>query len=130
MIKCIECGFENPDGSDSCLNCGSKLEGQKLSQAVDDISAEATILVGAPMKNPYAAPRSTPEAPKAQVAPPPPTPSAAPKPDPKPAQKPAAPQSASGPSAQSYLMIGAVVAGGVVVAGVLLFVFFKLVGVL
>lgn len=45
-IKCSVCGYENPDDAGTCLNCGSPLERQRLSEPIDDISGEATVLVG------------------------------------------------------------------------------------
>lgn len=131
MIKCIECGFENPDGSDTCLNCGAKLVQKKISQAMDDISAEATVMLGGPAKNPYAAPPSPakgveePPAPPSQqqAAPPPREPA---KPVSAPPPPPAAPNSRNSEGLGAG-MIFLVVAGGVFVAGILLFILFRLV---
>lgn len=132
MIKCNECGFENPDGSDSCLNCGTKLVQPKLSQAMDDISGEATVMLGGGGKNPFAAgaPTAPPPSATSPVTPPtqpPAQPSSVgtPKQGPPP---PAAPKSRQS-SGLGAGMLFLVVAGGVLVAGGLLFILFRLLGV-
>jgi len=45
MIKCQVCAYDNKDDAEYCLNCGSPLVKQKLSQAMDDVSDEATVLI-------------------------------------------------------------------------------------
>jgi hypothetical protein len=108
MIKCQVCGYENPDDAAVCLNCGSPLERAKISEAIDDISGEATVMLGMPMKNLPAKPPAAPSEPAKSPAPkapaaaaPAPRPSAPPAPPapvakapepPKPAAPPPAPQ--------------------------------------
>ncbi len=45
MIKCQVCAYDNKDDADFCLNCGSPLVKQKVSQAMDDVSEEQTVLI-------------------------------------------------------------------------------------
>ena len=66
MIKCQVCGYDNPAESRVCLNCGSPIE-TRLSEAIDDISGEATVLIGM-------VPKSVPMAPPPVSAAPPPPP--------------------------------------------------------
>lgn len=81
MTKCAVCGYENPDDASVCLNCGSEIQREKLGHAIDDISGEATVMLGmpppgagAPEKKPEEKPAAPPPppAPKAPSAPPPP----------------------------------------------------------
>ncbi|MCC6546434.1 DUF4190 domain-containing protein [Candidatus Sumerlaeota bacterium] len=51
MIKCQVCGYENPDDAKTCLNCGSPVEKQKVSEPLDDISGEATVMLGMPTRS-------------------------------------------------------------------------------
>lgn len=79
MIKCQVCGYDNPDSAMVCLNCGSVIERKPVGEAMDDISEEATILIGGPVKAqtpPPPPPPADPEPPKPQgsVPPPPPPP--------------------------------------------------------
>ena len=46
MIKCGVCGYDNPDDGTTCMNCGSPIEKAKMSEAIDDISGEATVMIG------------------------------------------------------------------------------------
>lgn len=132
MIKCVECSFQNPEGSDTCLNCGSRLAGQKLSTAMDDVSGEATVLIG-----------GTPKA--GHAASPPPAPSPGAPPSPGPAQPPAspapppsrdrgtAPPAPASPYSRDKNSLGigmlvAVVAGGILVAILLVAILFRFIG--
>lgn len=45
MIKCAVCGYENKDDAQYCLNCGSPIQREKLSSALDDVSEEQTIML-------------------------------------------------------------------------------------
>jgi len=45
MIKCQVCGYDNKDDAKFCLNCGSPLERKKVSEAMDDVSEEKTVLL-------------------------------------------------------------------------------------
>ncbi|MCB2155707.1 DUF4190 domain-containing protein [bacterium] len=45
MIKCTVCGYENKDDAKFCLNCGSPIKHEKVSQAIDDVSEERTVLL-------------------------------------------------------------------------------------
>ena len=45
MIKCQTCGYDNKDDAQFCLNCGAPLTKQKLSEAVDDVSEDATVML-------------------------------------------------------------------------------------
>ncbi len=45
MIKCQVCAYDNKDDAEFCLNCGSPLVKQKVSQAMDDVSEEQTVLI-------------------------------------------------------------------------------------
>ncbi len=77
MIKCDVCGYDNPDDANVCLNCGSPIERKPVSEAIDDISGEATVLLGMPTQPGPAAP---PAADKPGGAPPPPPPPSSQKP--------------------------------------------------
>ncbi len=91
MIKCAVCGYENPEDANVCLNCGSEVKREKIGQAIDDISGEATIMIGMPAI-PSDDPEDKPIAPSDQpAAPPPPSSPAPPPPPPKPAGMAAAP---------------------------------------
>jgi len=87
MIKCQVCGYDNPDSAKQCLNCGSPIEAAAIGEAIDDISGEATVLIGmkvpkAPTPPPsYAAsPASAPPPPSQSYPPPPPISAPTPKP--------------------------------------------------
>jgi len=124
MIKCQVCGYDNPNDANVCLNCGSPIEKPKVSEAIDDISGEATVLIGMPKMG--AAPPK-PAAPAA-AAPPPvrpaaPAPIAAPKPAPvksapTPAPKPVPPP----PTPVGGLNMTYVIVAGAVVISLLLVV--------
>lgn len=93
-MKCQVCGYENPRDAMVCLNCGSTLEKEKVGQAIDDISEERTVLIGAPLIPP--APKSStnvppPPPPPKPAAPPPPPPLAGIAPPPPAAPRPSAP---------------------------------------
>lgn len=45
MIRCQVCGYDNKDDAELCLNCGETLVKAKVSQAMDDVSDEATVLI-------------------------------------------------------------------------------------
>lgn len=102
MIKCQVCGYDNPDDANVCLNCGSPVSRPKVSEAIDDISGEATVMLGMPMKGLPAAPAKAP-APVPAPAPAPPSqrmapPAAAPAPPrPAPAATPARPAPPAAP---------------------------------
>lgn len=116
MIKCQVCGYDNPDDASVCLNCGSPVEHHKISEAIDDVDGEATVLLGGPMPGgppkppaPQAkdedsfhkaetgrppAPPPPPQQPKKPATPPPPPPTArpaAPPPPPSGAHQPPSP---------------------------------------
>lgn len=78
MSKCQVCGYENPDDAKTCLNCGSPVEKQKVSEPLDDISGEATVMLGMPTRSGIKTPIIPGAPPPAQSAPPstsrPPTP--------------------------------------------------------
>lgn len=86
MIKCQVCGYDNQDSAEFCLNCGATIERQKLGEAIDDISAERTVVLDprafqtpAPAKMPpsvQAPPPPAAAAPRAAAAAPPPPASA------------------------------------------------------
>ncbi|MDK2971280.1 MAG: hypothetical protein PWP23_1035 [Candidatus Sumerlaeota bacterium] len=111
MIKCQVCGYDNRDDAQFCMNCGSPVEKPKMSEALDDVSEERTVMLDpAAMQNrmsqefkerQQAAPPPPAPAP-APVAPPPPPPAAAPAPPPAaapaaPPPPPAAPPAAAPP---------------------------------
>lgn len=46
MIKCSQCGFENKDGADFCLNCGAPVTASMDEEEdFNDVSDEATVLI-------------------------------------------------------------------------------------
>ncbi|CAN5204303.1 hypothetical protein BH09SUM1_BH09SUM1_33940 [soil metagenome] len=95
MTKCQVCGYDNPDETQVCLNCGSPIEKKHVSEAIDDISGEATILIGgkggfpkppgAGIPPPAAAPPPPPPPPPPHRAAPPPAPAYSAPPPPPPA---------------------------------------------
>lgn len=110
MIKCQVCGFDNKDDAQFCLNCGSPLAKQKLSEAVDDVSEDATVMLDpdamqkrlqaefAEAQQQEAPPPSPPRAAAAATPPaPPPAPPAAPPPSPAAGQSAAPPPPVSAP---------------------------------
>ncbi len=48
MIQCPVCKYENPDDATVCLNCGARIETGRLSQPIDDISEDQTLLMSGP----------------------------------------------------------------------------------
>jgi hypothetical protein len=110
MAKCPECGFENPPNLDTCLNCGASLKREKLGQAIDDISEDATIMIGHPLRvsAPPPPPSSTgkPTQPAGPVAQAPPAP-ADPRPAAPPAHKPTPPPAPAHPNTLLYIIIAA-----------------------
>jgi len=111
VIKCSVCGYDNQDGAQFCLNCGSPLDQQKISEAMDDISGEATVVIDPkalklpPAAQPKPAAAVPPPPPPAAAPAPRPAPSAPPPPPPQPAAqpRPAAPPPAPAPqSPQQY----------------------------
>jgi hypothetical protein len=111
VIKCSVCGYDNQDGAQFCLNCGSPLEQQKISEAMDDISGEATVVIDPkalrlppPQPKPAAAAPPPPPPPPAAAPAPRPAASAPPPPPPQPAAqpRPAAPPPAPAPQQQQY----------------------------
>jgi len=96
MIRCQVCGYDNKDDAELCLNCGETLVKAKVSQAMDDVSDEATVLIDpAAMQKRIQEEikKDKPAAPPAPVAAAPPRP-AAPAPAPP---RPAAPAPAAAP---------------------------------
>lgn len=128
MTKCVECGFENPAGSDTCLNCGSRLEGQKLSTAMDDVSGEATVLIGGHAKVPGPMPPSGGPAGAPKPKSPPPAASISPNTEGS-THRPADPR-ARDKASLGVGMLAAVLIGGVLVAFLLLAILFRLLGII
>ncbi len=104
MSKCQVCGYDNPDDSKVCLNCGSPIESQPQGEAIDDISGEATVLIGMQMpKSPPPPPEDDdkPEPPPPAAPPPPPSSSGSGMPPPPPMAAPPPPPAAA-PSPSSF----------------------------
>lgn len=101
MIKCDVCGYNNADTATFCLQCGAPITRQKVSEAIDDISGEKTLVIGSrsfsgnkpgaapapPMGGPMKLPPPT--LPKNPAAAPAPAQMAAPAAPPAPAPRPA-----------------------------------------
>lgn len=93
MLKCQVCGYENRDDAQFCLNCGSPIEHKKLSEAIDDVSEERTVMLDpAAMQQRLAAEmREAKAAAPPSPPPPPPPPPVAAAPAPAPPRPPATP---------------------------------------
>lgn len=123
-MKCQVCGHENPDNATMCINCGSPLEREKVSEAIDDISGEATVLIGQPLVPPSGEQQKPPTPPpqqQPQAPPPPPPPQQQQAPPPPPAvhsqgqggPMPPPPPPSGGPSGGGLPPIGSTASGDI-----------------
>lgn len=103
MIRCQVCGYDNKDDAELCLNCGETLVKAKVSQAMDDVSDEATVLIDPAAMQKRIQEEIKKEKPATPAAPSLPPAGAPPRPvaSPAPARPAAAPAAAPAPAASA-----------------------------